>query len=299
MIMNEIGLRRPFAGDYPVSFPFGREPADPAMAEKFRSWSIVGHHGVDIATPEGTPVLAAADGRVIQAGENGDWGNSVTIEHPWGTSIYAHLKETSVALGQEVKQGVVIGYSGQSGAAFGPHLHFGIKPMNANINNGYLGFIDPLPYLEAAAPIEDIPPPPPKEVTPAATEPEIPGIEKDKFRESVASASSVQRPPPPTPDQDQTPALPKKIPVEQLIDEVLKKRLDALRPKANQERKRRREKKLAAIIKLAEASSLTNRLIREKLRLSPATAAAYLRELTANNSLRRLNRGRTTAYTKA
>lgn len=295
MIMAEIGLRRPFAGDYPVSFPFGREPTDPAMVEKFRSWDIVGHHGVDIALPEGTPVLAAADGRVIQAGENGDWGISVTLKHPWGTSIYAHLKEVLVSVGQEVKRGVAIGYSGQSGAAFGPHLHFGIKPMNANTNNGYLGFIDPIPYLEAAAPIEDIPVPPPEEITPAATESEIPGIEKDKFRESVAS----QRPPPPTTDQDQTPALPKKIPVEQLIDEVLKQRLDALRPKANQERKRRREKKLAAIIKLAETSSLTNRLIREKLRLSPATAAAYLRELTANNSLRRLNRGRTTAYTKA
>ncbi|MBI4999718.1 M23 family metallopeptidase [Candidatus Gottesmanbacteria bacterium] len=110
------------------------------------------HHGLDFLLPEETEVLATDLGKVIQAGENGDWGISVTVKHPWGESLYAHLKETKVVVDQEINKGEAVGLSGQSGAAFGPHLHFGIKPASPDLTNGYLGFIDPLPYLPPQSP---------------------------------------------------------------------------------------------------------------------------------------------------
>lgn len=248
--MTQISLRLPFAGDFPISFPFGREATNPDLAEKFRAWGVVGHHGVDIALPERTPVFAAAQGRVIQSGENGDWGISVTLKHPWGISIYAHLKESIVTVDQEVLQGDAIGASGSTGAAFGPHLHFGIKPDEADEANGYLGFIDPTPYLSATTSTE-------------------------------AAAETPTR---------------REIPVEQLIDEVLQKRLGELRQKANEERKKRRDQHLVTILALAKQTPITNRVIRETLRVSRATAAIYLTLLVTKGDLSRVGRGRSISY---
>ncbi len=265
--MIAISLRLPFGGDFPISFPFGREATDPTMAEKFQTWGIIGHHGVDIALPEGTPVLSCADGSVIQSGENGDWGISVTIKHPWGISIYGHLKETIVSDGQELVQGTIIGYSGATGAAFGPHLHFGIKPTDSDEANGYLGFIDPAPYLSAAT-VEAAPTigesPQPTEVTPPSS-------------------------PPPSR---------REIPVGELIDEILHKRLTELRSKANQARQKKREKLLEEIVTLAEGQPVTNAILREYLRISRQTATNYLRLLANGGRLRKLRQGRATRYEK-
>jgi len=76
----------------------------------------------------------------------------VIINHQWGESLYAHLQEIKVTKDQQVKAGEVIGLSGKTGAAFGPHLHFGIKPLNFDQNNGYLGFVDPAPYFASSSP---------------------------------------------------------------------------------------------------------------------------------------------------
>ena len=116
--------------------------------KKFTEWGIVGHNGIDYGLPEGTELIASADGKVIQSGDNGDFGISVTIQHSWGQSLYAHLKESKVSQDQEVKAGDLIGLSGQTGSAFGEHLHFAVKPNDADANNGYLGFIDPRHTLE-------------------------------------------------------------------------------------------------------------------------------------------------------
>jgi hypothetical protein len=83
------------------------------------------HTGVDIAAPLGTPVVAAAKGRVVYVGNEGDYGLMIDIDHGYGhTTRYAHLSRTRVRVGQEVLRGDTIGAVGQSGLASGPHLHY-------------------------------------------------------------------------------------------------------------------------------------------------------------------------------
>lgn len=143
-----LKLTLPFKDDFPVTFPFGAVPVDQTIQSKHKEWGLKGHNGVDYGLSEGTEVLAVASGKVVQAGENGGFGISITLEHPWGISIYAHLKETKVKLGDKVRGGKVIGLSGSSGFVTGPHLHLGIKLKDADLNNGYLGYCDPMDLLE-------------------------------------------------------------------------------------------------------------------------------------------------------
>ena len=87
------------------------------------------HSGTDIAVPEGTPILAAADGTVTVANALDSWGGSygyyVKLDHGGGlTTLYAHCSSICVTAGQQVKAGEVIAYVGHTGRATGPHLHF-------------------------------------------------------------------------------------------------------------------------------------------------------------------------------
>ena len=89
------------------------------------------HSGTDIAVPEGTPILAAADGTVTVANALDSWGGSygyyVKLDHGGGlTTLYAHCSSICVTAGQQVKAGEVIAYVGHTGRATGPHLHFEI-----------------------------------------------------------------------------------------------------------------------------------------------------------------------------
>lgn len=144
----DIHLHLPFEGGaIPVTFPFGAQPTDEHMRKLFQSWHIVGHHGVDFGLPMASRVLAVDDGTVSHAGEDGDYGITVVVDHAWGQSLYAHLLETKVNLGQSVKSGDLIGLSGKTGMAFGPHLHLGVKFNNADRENGYQGFTDPMPFF--------------------------------------------------------------------------------------------------------------------------------------------------------
>ncbi|MBR5218830.1 MAG: peptidoglycan DD-metalloendopeptidase family protein [Clostridia bacterium] len=89
------------------------------------------HEGIDIAVPEGTPVIAAECGRVIYAGDGGTYGNLVRIDHGYGVvTAYAHLGEINVQAGQSVGANTQIALSGNTGRSTGPHLHFEI------VNNG-------------------------------------------------------------------------------------------------------------------------------------------------------------------
>lgn len=98
------------------------------------------HKGVDIGTPMGTPVLAAKSGTVTSANWNGGYGECVVINHGGGNStLYGHLSSYNVKIGDTVKQGQVIAYSGNTGRSTGPHLHFGIIENNS--------WVDPLNYL--------------------------------------------------------------------------------------------------------------------------------------------------------
>jgi murein DD-endopeptidase MepM/ murein hydrolase activator NlpD len=94
----------------------------------FKNWRA--HTGVDFGAPQGTRVLAAADGHVVAAGTRGGYGNAVEIRHGGGvTTLYAHLSgfAAGVHAGARVRQGEPIGYVGKTGFATGPHLHYEFK----------------------------------------------------------------------------------------------------------------------------------------------------------------------------
>lgn len=86
-----------------------------------------GHRGIDIGAPKGTPIYAAASGKVLIArtGWSGGYGNMIIVEHPNGTkTLYAHMTKLGTKTGAQVSQGEVIGYVGSTGRSTGPHLHF-------------------------------------------------------------------------------------------------------------------------------------------------------------------------------
>ena len=96
-----------------------------------RNYASKRHNGIDIAAPIGTPIYAAADGRVVGVADQdlycrkGAYGKFVAITHYNGlTTLYAHLSLWKVHEGQEVKRGDLIGYMGNTGFSTGPHLHF-------------------------------------------------------------------------------------------------------------------------------------------------------------------------------
>jgi len=122
---SAAGLIWPVNG--PVTSPFGMR------------WGRM-HTGIDIGVPYGTPIHAAASGRVVYAGWMDGYGNLVAIDHGRGLSTaYAHQSQIGVSLGQTVSQGQVIGYVGCTGHCFGPHLHFEVRLNGAPA--------DPMGYL--------------------------------------------------------------------------------------------------------------------------------------------------------
>ena len=83
------------------------------------------HDGLDIAAPQGNSVYAYTDGRVIEAGWNGSYGNCILIDHGNGLRTrYAHLSRINVRVGQRVSTAQRIGAVGSTGNSTGPHLHF-------------------------------------------------------------------------------------------------------------------------------------------------------------------------------
>lgn len=98
------------------------------------------HAGIDIAAATGTPIAAAADGRVIVAGYEGDCGKMVAIDHHGGLStIYCHMSQIFVGVGQDVQRGQAIGAVGMTGDATGPHVHFQV------MEDGHP--VDPMSFL--------------------------------------------------------------------------------------------------------------------------------------------------------
>lgn len=98
------------------------------------------HHGVEFYNPQGTPVLAATDGQVVFAGDDGQtllawvpalYGNVIVLEHLLAGeklyTLYGHLSRVGVSIGQAVKTGEPIGKVGASGTAIGSHLHFEVR----------------------------------------------------------------------------------------------------------------------------------------------------------------------------
>ena len=122
---SSSGLVWPVNG--PVTSPFGYR------------WGRL-HAGIDIGVGYGTPIHAAASGRVVIAGWVSGYGNYTCIDHGGGlATCYGHQSSFAVGVGASVSQGKVIGYVGNTGHSFGAHLHFEVR-INGNP-------VDPLGYL--------------------------------------------------------------------------------------------------------------------------------------------------------
>jgi murein DD-endopeptidase MepM/ murein hydrolase activator NlpD len=109
------------------------------------------HTGFDFSAPIGTPIYAPTAGVVVHAGSGGQaggWaGNYVVIRHADGTqTLYAHMSSISVQSGTRVIGGTRLGQVGQTGRAFGPHLHFEVYPAGAEPGDVYSA-VNPQPWL--------------------------------------------------------------------------------------------------------------------------------------------------------
>lgn len=117
-----------------VSSPYGYR-LNPFTGEKEL------HNGIDIAVSAGTPIHAVHDGKVVSAGDAGDYGLCVVIEDERGyQSRYAHCQSLSVTAGQEIKKGEEIAAVGSTGNSTGPHLHLEVSNQGQRLNPFY--FVD-------------------------------------------------------------------------------------------------------------------------------------------------------------
>ena len=149
------GKRKPGADRYtkPIQVYRGRFiwPVDGRVVSLFGIRDGRRHDGIDISAPSGTPIRAAAGGKVVFAGSMRGYGNLILLRHPDDLfTAYSHNSVNSVRQGQSVKQGQLIGKVGRTGRATGPHLHFEIR--NGQTARNPLFF---LPERKGASPPRD------------------------------------------------------------------------------------------------------------------------------------------------
>lgn len=313
-VINIPALHYPFSGNIPVTFSSGAQSDNEKIKKKFQEWGIIGHNGLDFGLTSGTEVFPCDSGKVIQSGDNGDFGTSIIIQHSWGQSLYAHLSESKVKIDDEIQPNKVIGLSGSSGAAFGEHLHFAIKPNTPDSGNGYLGFIDPAPYLSLSSQKEETPPveeqklpeQPPQETKPPET-PQQPTQEQPKSEEVPPINYGSEKPVEPTensqqPEQSQIPQNPQTPQpsdeeIQKQVDEKLKVELDVRRQKANQARQTKREEHLMKIEKLIkEKKQINNQDVCDLLHVSQSTATNYLTDLVKRGTIKLNGKGKAITY---
>lgn len=95
------------------------------------------HGGIDFSAPRGTPIHATADGVVEWAAhhDSSGMGKMIRLIHNYGFStVYGHLDGIEVKPGNYVRRGDLIGYSGNTGASTGPHLHYEVRHLNRRLD---------------------------------------------------------------------------------------------------------------------------------------------------------------------
>ncbi len=138
LLLNQVVDAMPLGVPAPLSRTtsgFGRR-LDPFR----RTWAM--HEGLDFAAPRGGKVVAANEGKVIEAHYHPQYGNVIDIDHGLGmTTRYAHLSRLLVKQGQLVKQGEAIGIQGSTGRSTGDHLHYEVRYNDQPLN--------PMKFLQA------------------------------------------------------------------------------------------------------------------------------------------------------
>jgi len=124
---TRVATRQVKGADGPTYVGYYQRP----IAGGVKTQGLHGYNGVDLASFRGAPIMAAAEGTVLvskSAGWNGGYGKYIVIKHPNNTqTLYAHLDNNIVAVGQLVNQGQTIGYEGDTGNSTGVHLHFEVR----------------------------------------------------------------------------------------------------------------------------------------------------------------------------
>jgi murein DD-endopeptidase MepM/ murein hydrolase activator NlpD len=107
-------------------------------------WSTGFHTGIDFATAYGTPVVSVTNAMVVQTGWDGPYGNQIRMQLENGDEVwYNHLSSIEVTVGETILKGQEIGRVGDTGNAYGYHLHFEYR-LASDLENG----VDPLPFFE-------------------------------------------------------------------------------------------------------------------------------------------------------
>ncbi len=151
-------MNTPFQAGYRITQLFGARP------EYYQQFGLKAHEGVDLIPADANwDMLCVEDGVVVR--ELDDQRLSTGSIHPYGIHVvlfnresgrswwYCHLAENNVSMNQVLKRGDKIGKMGNTGNTEGPHLHLGLRYADANgnpinLDNGFKGFVDPLPVLK-------------------------------------------------------------------------------------------------------------------------------------------------------
>lgn len=136
-----------------VSQGFGLNP------QIYNQFNMIGHNGIDFATPVGTPIFAPCDGWIIVKNDPSGYGLHIKLRsyHSPKEIVLGHFSQVNFPMGEyyKVNLGDYLGCTGNTGFSTGPHLHFGMRYLyessNSNIftwsvknyNNGYYGYINP------------------------------------------------------------------------------------------------------------------------------------------------------------